>query len=87
MSGIFSIIILKYLLIDFYYLQDDRAIVPKRCKWMGWTINFANKKGQYIFAGTLAALGAICAYCYKNDKKMHYSFSELYDMIKNKFSN
>ena len=54
---------------------------------MGWTINFANKKGQYIFAGTLAALGAICAQCQKNDKKMHYAFSELYDMIKDKFSN
>ena len=76
-----------YWLVYFCYFQDDRAIVPKRCKWMGWTINFANRKGQFIIGSTLAALAAICAYCYKNDKKMHYSFSELYDMIKNKFSN
>ena len=76
-----------YWLVYFCYFQDDRAIVPKRCKWMGWTINFANRKGQFIIGGTLAALAAICAYCYKNDKKMHYSFSELYAMIKDKFSN
>lgn len=52
---------------------------------MGWNINFGNRKGQLLGAGVFAAIGALCAYCYKNDKKMHYSFSELYDAIKSKF--
>ena len=61
-------------------------LVPKKCKWMGWTINFGNRKGQYLSAGIIASLGILVAYCYKNDKKMHYSFSEVYDMVKTKFS-
>ncbi len=33
----------------YYNPEDPRAWVDKRIKWMGWTINFANKKGQLIF--------------------------------------
>jgi hypothetical protein len=25
----------------YYCKADPRAIVPRRCKWMGWTVNFA----------------------------------------------
>jgi len=25
----------------YYFKTDPRAIVPKRLKWMGWTVNFA----------------------------------------------
>lgn len=66
--------------------QDDRVFVPKKCKWMGWTINFGNTKGQIFAASIFAALGILAGYSYKNGKKMHYSISEVYDIIKTKFS-
>ena len=30
--------------------QDPRVVVPKRCKWAGWTVNFAHPAaGKTIF--------------------------------------
>jgi uncharacterized membrane protein len=34
----------------FYYNPEDKRILPrKRISWMGWTINFANKKSIVVF--------------------------------------
>ena len=60
-------------------------IVPKRCKWMGWTINFGNRKGQCLGAVFAGAIAGIVYYCYRNDKKCLISFSELYEKIAGKF--
>ncbi len=35
----------------YYNPEDPRGWVSKRIEWMGWTVNFANKKGIAIFAG------------------------------------
>lgn len=35
----------------YYNPEDPRGWVNKRIEWMGWTVNFANKKGIGIFAG------------------------------------
>jgi len=41
----------KYFL--FYYSEEDtRVWVPKKPKWMGWTLNFA-KKQSYIWSFVL----------------------------------
>lgn len=36
--------------------EDSRILVDKRKKWMGATINFAHKKGVYVFFGILMLL-------------------------------
>lgn len=33
----------------YYNPEDPRGWVSKRIEWMGWTVNFANKKGIRIF--------------------------------------
>lgn len=33
----------------YYNPEDPRGLVNKRIEWMGWTVNFANKKGISIF--------------------------------------
>jgi len=34
----------------FYYNKEDKRIFPpKRVKWMGWTVNFANTKSVLFF--------------------------------------
>ena len=33
----------------YYNTEDPRALVKKRIEWMGWTVNFANRKGIFIF--------------------------------------
>jgi uncharacterized membrane protein len=39
----------------FYFNPDDlRAIVPKRNKWMGWTLNFAQPLSWVILLGIVA---------------------------------
>jgi hypothetical protein len=38
--------------------QDPRAIVPKRVKWMGWTVNFAH---WYSWPALLLLLVALAA--------------------------
>ena len=39
----------------FYYNKDDsRIIVPKRIKYMGWTVNFAHPLSYLIIGGILA---------------------------------
>ncbi len=41
-----------------YYCKDDpRAIVPKRAKWMGWTINFARPSAVPTLLLLLVLLG------------------------------
>ena len=27
----------------YYCPEDRRVVVPKRCKWAGWTVNFAHR--------------------------------------------
>ncbi|KAK8824547.1 hypothetical protein AV274_1530 [Blastocystis sp. ATCC 50177/Nand II] len=76
----------NYVWYLFYYNpNDERAIVPKRCKWLGWTINFGSRKGQCIGALFAGAIAGCVYYCYNSDKKCHYSFSELYEKIAAKF--
>jgi hypothetical protein len=42
-----------------YFCKDDpRAIVPKRIKWTGWTINFAH---WYSWTALLLLLAALAA--------------------------
>lgn len=69
----------------FIYLleQDKRVFIPKSNKWMGWTINFGNIKGQIATAGMFAALGILMGYNYKKGKKMHYTLKEICDIVKN----
>lgn len=33
----------------YYNPEDPRSWVDKRIKWMGWTVNFGNKKGVFSF--------------------------------------
>lgn len=33
----------------YYNPEDPRAWVNKRIEWMGWTVNFANRKGVFSF--------------------------------------
>lgn len=41
----------------FYYNKEDkRIIVPKRIKWMGWTLNFAHPLTFLILAILLLLL-------------------------------
>lgn len=61
-------------------------IVPKRCKWCGWTVNLGNKKGQFLFGAIMAAVVSSLIYCKNNDVKCSYSFTDLYEMVKKPFS-
>lgn len=39
----------------FYFNPNDpRVILPKRNKWMGWTLNFANLWSYIIIAGIIS---------------------------------
>lgn len=41
----------------FYYNKEDKRILPpKRIKWMGWTVNFANPMSVILFLIPLAIL-------------------------------
>ncbi len=34
----------------FYYNKEDKRLLPpKRIKWMGWTVNFANPNSILVF--------------------------------------
>ena len=33
----------------YYNKEDKRIFPPKRVKWMGWTVNFANPKSILVF--------------------------------------
>jgi uncharacterized membrane protein len=39
--------------IFYYNPEDTRAIVPKRWKWMGWTLNFASPFTYMIILGII----------------------------------
>ncbi len=45
----------KYWLWGIFYFnpEDKRIIVPKRIKWFGWTLNFANPISILFLAGIL----------------------------------
>ena len=49
--------------------QDDRILVPKRFKWMGWTINFGTNKGKVVGYSLLVAAAAIIVYDVMNGGK------------------
>ncbi|SCY40402.1 DUF5808 domain-containing protein [Flavobacterium caeni] len=39
----------------FYFNREDkRMLPPKRTPWMGWTVNFANRKSVLFFVGMMA---------------------------------
>ena len=40
----------------YYCKADPRAIVPKRYKWMGWTVNFARPSAIPVLGLVLAVL-------------------------------
>lgn len=43
----------------FYFNPNDsRIIVPKRAKWMGWTLNFANP-WTYVILATFICLAVL----------------------------
>ena len=44
-----------------------------------------NRYGQLLAGGVIAGLAVLYGYCTKNNIKTHYSFSDLYNMIKEKF--
>ena len=47
----------------FYYNpEDERLFPPKRAKWAGWTINFANPKSIAAF---LILVGVLLAFVYR----------------------
>lgn len=47
----------------FYFNPDDKRLVPpKRIKWMGWTVNFANLKSILFMVGLIG--GALLVGCY-----------------------
>lgn len=51
----------------FYYNREDkRILVPKKIKWMGWTVNFANPKSVLLFVGIL--ISAILITYFSSDK-------------------
>jgi uncharacterized membrane protein len=37
----------------YFSKKDSRIIVPKRIKWMGWTVNLAHTAGVLLFVGAL----------------------------------
>lgn len=45
---------------DVYFSKKDpRIIVPKRIKWMGWTVNLAHTAGILLFVGALFGISCI----------------------------
>ncbi len=43
----------------YYNKEDKRILPPKRIKWMGWTVNFANTKSVLFFITMLIVLLAL----------------------------
>ncbi len=45
----------KYWILGCFYFnsEDQRILPPKRIAWMGWTVNFANKKSVLLFSAIL----------------------------------
>lgn len=39
--------------IFYYNPEDSRIIVPKRTRWMGWTLNFGRTNTYLILAGII----------------------------------
>ncbi len=43
----------------YFSKKDPRIIVPKRIKWMGWTVNLAHTAGVLLFVGALFGIPCI----------------------------
>jgi uncharacterized membrane protein len=43
----------------YYNKEDKRILPPKRIKWIGWTVNFANTKSVLFFITMLIVLLAL----------------------------
>ena len=43
----------------YFSKKDPRIIVPKRIKWMGWTVNLAHTPGVLLFVGALLGIPCI----------------------------
>lgn len=43
----------------YYNKEDQRIFPPKRAKWMGWTVNFANTKSVLVFVLVVVVLCVI----------------------------
>jgi uncharacterized membrane protein len=48
----------------YYNKADKRLLPPKRTKWMGWTINFANRN-SILFTLALATIIIVLGYAYE----------------------
>ena len=46
----------------YYNPEDQRILPPKRIAWMGWTVNFANKKSLIIFIVIIIITIALIAF-------------------------
>ena len=45
---------------EIYFCKNDpRIMVPKRNKWMGWTVNLAHTAGVLLFVGALFGIPCI----------------------------
>jgi uncharacterized membrane protein len=42
-----------------YFKADPRAIVPRRYKWMGWTVNFARPSAMPVVRLLLTGLAVL----------------------------
>lgn len=53
----------------FYYNKDDKRIFPpKRNKYFGWTVNFANYRSVVAFLAMILFFGAI-VFLIENNRK------------------
>ena len=43
----------------YFSKKDPRIIVPKRIKWMGWTVNLAHTAWVLLFVGALFGIPCI----------------------------
>lgn len=40
--------------IFYFNRKDDRIVVPKRVRWMGWTLNFGNIYSYLLILGIIS---------------------------------
>ena len=43
----------------YFSKKDSRIFVPKRLKWMGWTVNLAHTAGVLLFIGFLFGIPCV----------------------------
>ena len=43
----------------YFSKKDSRVFVPKKLKWMGWTVNLAHTAGVLLFVGGLFGIPCV----------------------------